>query len=72
MPHRHRARCSCAFVPPFVQSEIAKNASGPAADAAQEKLAATARKKRTAAIDKATAGAVELAPPATGTSRREV
>lgn len=68
---RTYTRPACFFVPPHVQREIAKNTEGPAADKSQSTLADTARKKRAAAIAQ-TAPQAGLAPPSTGTSRREV
>jgi Zn-dependent metalloprotease len=72
-PHQAKA-CTCYFVPPHVQREIAKNVDGPAAVKSQLDLAEEARKARSTAIDKVemTLAVVELAPPATGTARREV
>jgi Zn-dependent metalloprotease len=60
-------------VPPYVQNEVAKNVTGPAAEKTQKTLADDARKRRAAAITAAAAGAgAGLAPAPTGTSRREV
>ncbi|MDH3680445.1 MAG: M4 family metallopeptidase [Acidimicrobiia bacterium] len=65
----------CAFVPPHVQREVAKRAGGAAAEEVQSELAAEARKARAEAIESATTtpeSDLSLAPPPTGTSRREV
>jgi Zn-dependent metalloprotease len=66
----------CAFVPPHVQQEVARTADGPAADETQAVLAAEVRRHRAEAIQGSAAAraevAVAAAPPATGTSRREV
>jgi len=71
----------CQFIPPFVQSEVAKNVDGAAAAKEQKTLADAARKRRAGALKAAAegpagagaqAGVVALAPPPTGTSRREV
>ena len=61
----------CYFVPPYVQTELAKNVTGPAADKSQKELSDAARKRRATAITAAAAGP-GLAPAPTGTSRREV
>ena len=67
------ARSVCYFVPPHVQAALAENTDGFAADAIQQDLAEAARDRRSAAITKAAPEAdLSLAPPATGTSRREV
>lgn len=65
----------CAFVPPHVQKEVAQNTDGPASDKDQVELASDARKQRAGAIESqagAPAVGATVAPPATGTSRREV
>ncbi len=62
----------CRFVPPYVQDEVAKQVGDPQAKE-HAKLAADARKQRAKALDAGpTKGGPGLAPPATGTSRREV
>ena len=67
------AHTTCYFVPPYVQSELAKNVEGAPADKTQKALSDAARKRRAAAITKAAPGGeLGLAPAATGTSRREV
>ena len=67
------SRQICYFVPPYVQAEVAKNVTGPAAEKSQKTLADDARKRRADAITAAAAGAgAGLAPAPTGTSRREV
>lgn len=73
----HRPTPVCFFVPPYVQQELSKRASGPAADAEQTKLANDARQHRTQAVQKTSASgplgvASSLAPAASGTSRREL
>jgi Zn-dependent metalloprotease len=66
-------RSVCFFVPPHVQAALAENTEGSAADAIQQDLAEAARDRRSAAITKtAPETDLTLAPPATGTSRREV
>ena len=74
--HAHHARPVCSFIPPYVQDEVAKRVTGPASAKEQTQLAADARKARTAAITTAARSEATvdagLAPPATGTSRREV
>lgn len=76
MATNHARRCTvCTFVPPHVEKEVAKHADGPAADKVQSDLAADARKDRAAAIEKHPDAALtpsHAAPPATGTSHREV
>jgi Zn-dependent metalloprotease len=66
----------CTFVPPHVQREVARQVDGPAADASQAELAEAARDDRTAALTAAvetpSAASAAVAPPATGTARREV
>ena len=65
----------CTFVPPHVQREVSTKTDGSAADASQAELAEAAREDRTAALDAAAAVATPsatVAPPASGTSRREV
>jgi len=71
MTNKH-APAICYFVPPYVQTELTKNAEGAAADKSQKTLADAARKRRADAITSAPAGGPGLAPAATGTSRREV
>ena len=67
------SRTICHFVPPYVQSEVVKNADGAAADSSQKKLADEARKRRADTIAAVDAGGVQgIAPAPTGTSRREV
>lgn len=70
---RARAATRCWFVPPHVQREVAKNVEGPAAAADQLKQAEATRKRRAKALKapEATTRA-RVAPPATGTARREV
>ena len=63
----------CSFVPPYVQAALSDNVDGAAADTSQTELSDDARDRRAAAITGAAADTgPSLAPPATGTSRREV
>jgi Zn-dependent metalloprotease len=69
----------CAFVPPHVQQEVARNTDGAAADENQEVLAADVRRHRSQAIQAVAVAAetepdveVSAAPSPTGTARREV
>ena len=63
----------CYFVPPYVQAALADNVAGAAADASQQELSDAARERRSAALSgPATATGPTLAPPSTGSSRREV
>lgn len=65
----------CHFVPPYVQSEVTKNADGAAADTSQLTLSDAARERRDAAAAGPAAApspGSTLAPAPTGTSRREV
>ena len=68
------ARTICYFVPPYVETALAESADVPSVDQAHLDLSGAARKRRTDAINRDTAPAAmpSLAPPATGTSRREV
>ncbi len=66
------SRTICFFVPPYVQSEVAKNVDGSASDKSQKTLADAARKRRADSIKAADAAGQGLAPAPTGTSRREV
>ena len=64
----------CYFIPPHVQTEVMKNATGAAADKSQKTLSDAARKRRDAA-DTGPAearGGPSLAPTPTGTGRRDV
>lgn len=74
--NRHAEPCNfCAFVPPYVQDEVAHNTDGPASEQEQTDISAKARRQRSAAIEKHPDVALSrgsLAPPPTGTSRREV
>jgi Zn-dependent metalloprotease len=67
-------RTICYFVPPYVEVALAENASVPSVDQTQMDLSDAARERRADAITRETAveAAPSLAPPATGTSRREV
>ncbi len=69
-----RTALRCQFVPPHVQREMGKNVEGPAAQPDQLKMAETVRKRRAKAVQTTVVASAtaELAPPATGTSRREV
>lgn len=63
----------CYFVPPHVQSAVSRNVEGPAADTSQKQLTDAARQRRAKAItDAPSGGGLSLAPPPTGTGRREV
>lgn len=67
------AHTICHFVPPHVQTELARNVEGAAAEKSQEELSDAARTRRAVAITRAAADAgLALAPAPTGTSRREV
>ncbi len=64
---------TCFFIPPHVQASIDKSVGGAAADASQQALSEEARERRAQAITRPPADEVApVAPPATGTSRREV
>ena len=58
-----KSRVHCSFVPPYVQQEVTKHASGAAADKAQKSLADSARKKRSTALTKAAPAAGGRADP---------
>lgn len=76
MANTHAQTCHfCTFVPPHVQKEVSQRSDGPSADKDQTTLANAARDSRAAAIEKHPDAALarpSVAPPATGTSRREV
>ncbi|MGE0511259.1 MAG: M4 family metallopeptidase [Acidimicrobiia bacterium] len=65
---------ACTFVPPHVQEAVAKKVDGTAASKEASALAADARKRRAAETRAAPPApeAMPIAPPATGTARREV
>jgi Zn-dependent metalloprotease len=72
-------RTICYFVPPYVEEELARNDAVESVDSAHVELSDGLRERRADAITRdATAEAAPeeaaptLAPPATGTSRREV
>ena len=68
-----RATSTCYFVPPYVQAALAESVQGAAADSSQIELSDDARDRRAAAISDTTPDTgPALAPPTTGTSRREV
>jgi Zn-dependent metalloprotease len=68
-----RATSTCYFVPPYVQAALAESVQGAAADSSQIELSDDARDRRAAAISDVPADTgPALAPPTTGTSRREV
>lgn len=69
------ARTICYFVPPYVEAALAESPEVPSVDQTQLGLSAAARGRRAekAGEESAEPEAVpSLAPPATGTSRREV
>ncbi|TIC87702.1 peptidase M4 family protein [Nocardioides sp. GY 10113] len=75
------ARPQCFYVPPYVESALVESAAAPSVDQAQADLSGEARDRRAGRLselaEKAEAAEetgmpVELAPPATGTARREV
>ncbi len=68
------ARTTCYFVPPYVEAALAESPEVPSTDQAQLDLSDAARQRRAAASDQEAEPdlASSLAPPATGTSRREV
>ncbi|PUA81795.1 M4 family metallopeptidase [Nocardioides currus] len=66
-------RTTCHFVPPYVEAALADNVAVTTVDDPQLDLSEELRERRTKAIERDTpAAAPSLAPPATGTSRREV
>src|SRR5262245_30857300 len=60
----------CYFVPPYVEAELAANDDVPTVDQAHLDVSGDVRERRAKAITGV--APAELAPPATGTSRREV
>lgn len=66
----------CLFIPPYVQREVARNATGAAAEPDQTAISDAARKRRAGALKGAAAArqaeATHRAPTPTGTGRREV
>ncbi|MEQ6899696.1 M4 family metallopeptidase [Nocardioides sp. YIM 152588] len=72
------ARTHCFYVPPYVESALVESAEAPSMDQTQADLTGAARDRRAGVLDEAAAKAEAeeavqpLAPPATGTSRREV
>jgi Zn-dependent metalloprotease len=66
------SRPLCWFVPPYVTANLAETTEAPSVDQAELDVAEDVRGRRAAALTRETAESAELAPPATGTSRREV
>jgi Zn-dependent metalloprotease len=69
------ARTICYFVPPYVEAALAENADVATVDQAQLDISGDVRQRRADAIarvEAAETAEAELAPPATGTSRREI
>jgi Zn-dependent metalloprotease len=67
------AQTRCYFVPPYVESELAANVNGVAADTSKLALSDAARDRRAKAVAQlAATSTASLAPPPTGTSSREV
>jgi Zn-dependent metalloprotease len=67
-------RTICYFVPPYVEAALAENVDVPTVDQTQLDISGAARQRRADAITRVEApeAGSSLAPPATGTSRREV
>ncbi|KRF32436.1 M4 family metallopeptidase [Nocardioides sp. Soil805] len=67
-------RIRCAFVPPYVEAALADNAAVSSVDDAQLDLSEAARRRRAEAITRDTGAGTtpSLAPPPTGSARREV
>jgi Zn-dependent metalloprotease len=65
-------RTICYFVPPHVEAALAENDDVPSVGQTQLDISGAARQRRADAVTQAEAPEAEVAPPATGTSRREV
>lgn len=69
-------RGGCLFVPPHVLEQVVERAEGVAASAEQTELSELARERRAEALvtvtPEAAAPALGIAPPPSGTSRREI
>ncbi len=68
------SRTTCYFVPPYVAATMAESPQAPSVDQAELDISDEARDRRAEAITREAGPEVSatLAPPATGTSRREV
>lgn len=67
------SRTICHFVPPYVAAALAESPDAPSVDQAELDIAEAARERRADAITREAGPEIAtLAPPATGTSRREV